>query len=683
MDLSQKLALHRHVKNDSINSKKQLLMSHFNPFDNRKNGLTLEQAIAIENEDLALVKQALEDWHVEGKVSAEPIDKPLQGNEGRVLSIAFSPDGKRLVSGGHDGILRLWDVKSGQAIGGPLLGHKGAVNSVAFSLDGQRLASGSEDMTLRLWDAKSGQPIGSPLQGHAGAVHCVVFSPDGQRLVSGSSDKSLRLWDAKSGKSILTPLQGHDGSVRSVAFSRDGQRLVSVGLDMTLRVWHVRTAQPIGAPLPGTQGKVTSTAFSPDGRRLVSGSEDRTLRLWDAESGQPIGAPLQGHAGAVHCVSFSPDGQRLVSGSEDMTLRLWDAESGQPIGSPLQGHAGAVHCVAFSSDGQRLVSGSSDKNLRLWNVKTGEPQRNWVMSRLMRRYFAVFLSPYFLDETKGPGAKTKLVKRSTSLRSWFSTWSHRPDDHEAADAGQKAFASLLAQTEPTALQAIRSRIEHNIATYSKHLEAESSPSQPVRETAFENYLRGMIVNQLISARRTDARRAGILAGAYEVEGELEADTRQPPGDDEGNSNEKPGEDGSDPEEIEAGATDCNVGPTVAAGTSSNVGDGGEEGEEPEEGAGGQSVWIDGGVSSDVLSREFLRAYEACIKTLSPKAQEIMLATLDMGKGEHFDSDASVIQKVFGVNAESFRKTRQRGFKAALKCLESKGFGPDYLSSVGS
>ena len=301
------------------------------------------------------------------------IGQPLEGHGDSVFSVAFSPDGQRLVSGSDDDTLRLWDANTGAAIGQPLEGHGAWVRSVAFSPDGQRLVSGSWDNTLRLWDANTGAAIGQPLEGHGDAVSSVAFSPDGQRLVSGSWDNTLRLWDANTGAAIGQPLEDHGSSVNSVAFSPDGQRLVSGSDDSTLRLWDANTGAAIGQPLEGHENSVWSVAFSPDGQRLVSGSADNTLRLWDANTGAPIGQPLAGHGSTVNSVAFSPDGQRLVSGSTDHTLRLWDANTGAAIGQPLTGHGGWVNSVAFSPDGQRLVSGSADNTLRLWDANTGAP----------------------------------------------------------------------------------------------------------------------------------------------------------------------------------------------------------------------------------------------------------------------------------------------------------------------
>ena len=159
---------------------------------------------------------------------------------------------------------------------------------MAFSPDGRRIVSGSADKTLRLWEANSGRPIGLPMQGHTEAVNSVAFSPDGRRIVSGAADKTLRLWEGSNGSPIGSPLKGHTARVNTVAFSPNSQSIISGSVDyLSIRRWNSITGQAIGSPLRGHGDSVRTVAFSPDGRLIVSGSDDHTLRFWDASTGKP------------------------------------------------------------------------------------------------------------------------------------------------------------------------------------------------------------------------------------------------------------------------------------------------------------------------------------------------------------------------------------------------------------
>jgi len=292
----------------------------------------------------------------------------LHGNSSTVESVAFSPDGKELASGGDSNTIMFWDVATGQPLGAPLTGHKSYVISVAFSPDGKMLASGSMDNTIILWDVATRQPLGAPLIGHKDSVFSVAFSPDGKTLASGSADKTVILWDVTTRQPLGAPLAGHADYVNSVAFSPDGKTLASGSVDKKIIVWDVATGQPLGAPLIGHKDSVFSVAFSPDGKTLASGSADKTIILWDVTTRQPLGAPLAGHSDTVNSVVFSPDGQTLASGSNDKTILLWNVATRQLLDPPLTGHSGAVRTVAFSPHGEMLASGSDDKNILLWNI---------------------------------------------------------------------------------------------------------------------------------------------------------------------------------------------------------------------------------------------------------------------------------------------------------------------------
>ncbi|KAF8146610.1 WD40-repeat-containing domain protein [Mycena galopus ATCC 62051] len=245
-----------------------------------------------------------------------------------VSALGFSPATSRTAKTYYGSGLMTLGLKSGGRLSWPstdavLNGHKGLVISVAFSLDGTRVVSGSYDNTVCIWDAETQTQIGAPLEGHTSEVSSVAFSPDGTRIVSGSYDNTVRVWDAETQTQIRAPLEGHTSAVTSVAFSPDGTRIVSGSIDNTVHVWDAETQKQIRAPLEGHTSGVTSVAFSPDGR-IVSGSYDNTVRVWDAETQTQIGAPLEGHTNLVTSVAFSPDGTHIVSGSIDNTVHMWD-----------------------------------------------------------------------------------------------------------------------------------------------------------------------------------------------------------------------------------------------------------------------------------------------------------------------------------------------------------------------
>ncbi len=258
-----------------------------------------------------------------GVVKVKPsliVESPLQtltGHSNLVTSVAYSPDGKTLASGG-DKTIKLWAVKTGNLLQ-TFTGHSNLVTSVAYSPDGKTLASASNDNTIKLWAVKTGNLLHT-FTGHSYWVGSVAYSPDGQTLASASNDNTIKLWDVKTGN-LLHTFVGHSNSVWSVAYSPDGQTLASGSRDNTIKLWEVKTGNLLQI-FTGHFHWVTSVAYSPDGKTLASASNDTTIKLWEVKTGNLLQI-FTGHSHWVTSVAYSPDGQTLASGSGDKTIKIW------------------------------------------------------------------------------------------------------------------------------------------------------------------------------------------------------------------------------------------------------------------------------------------------------------------------------------------------------------------------
>jgi WD40 repeat protein len=335
--------------------------------------------------------------HAQDRAKIEIV--PNLSHSSLVTSVAFAPDGARVLSGSDDSTIKLWDTATGALIR-TFEGHSKEVNSVAFSPDGALVLSGSSDKSIKLWDTATGALIRT-FEGHLVAVQSVTFSPDGALVLSGSSDKSIKLWDTATGALIRT-LDGHSKSVHSVAFSPDSRLLLSGSYDKTIKLWDAATGALIRT-FEGHSGPVASVVFSPDSTCVLSGSWDTTIKLWDATTGALI--RTFEHSDRVWSVAFSPDGARVLSGSDDKKIKLWEVATGALT---FQSNIGSVRSVAFSPDGTRVLSGNTFNEVTLWNADLRAPIRTFGNFFTLTRISSVTFSPDGTRVLSGNGDESSL-----------------------------------------------------------------------------------------------------------------------------------------------------------------------------------------------------------------------------------------------------------------------------------
>ena len=292
----------------------------------------------------------------------------LKDDAGRPASIlepvAFSADGTQVVSV-NGKTLELWNAATGQRVRA-FGGHTDDVRSVAVSPDGTRLVSGGDDKTVKLWDVAAGQALRT-FEGHSYGVRAVGISRDGAHIVSGGTDGTVKVWEVATGRLVRTfelnastgwwrTLQRWIGvpsavwtihsNITAVAFSPDGTHVLST-YGKSLNLGNVATGAVVRT-FDGHLGRVKSLTFSPDGTRIVSGGGggsqfleggDTSLRLWDTATGRLLHT-FEGHSAEIASVAFSPDGRRIFSSGRDGTIRIWDPHTHQLLVTMLTTRSG-------------------------------------------------------------------------------------------------------------------------------------------------------------------------------------------------------------------------------------------------------------------------------------------------------------------------------------------------------
>jgi WD40 repeat protein/predicted Ser/Thr protein kinase len=280
-----------------------------------------------------------------------------------VYAVAWSPDGRYVVSGSKDRTAQIWNASTGERTL-VYAGHTREVYSVAWSPPpfDDRIASTSVG-AVHIWSAIKGNCFLQYGEHHS-SVYATAWSPSSFAMASGGEDRKVSLWGTNAGE-VLRWYPDFPGAVRTVAWSNhtNAIRLLIGCEDALLYCWET-TTQGLSLVYRGHKGAVACVAWSPDGQKCVSASTDRTVKIWDVSTGHTL-YTYQGHAGEVYTVAWSPDGTRIASAGRDRVVHVWEAATGKMLYT-YQGHTGGVYTVAWSPDSTCLASAGEDQTVHIW-----------------------------------------------------------------------------------------------------------------------------------------------------------------------------------------------------------------------------------------------------------------------------------------------------------------------------
>ncbi|MDP4029740.1 MAG: TIR domain-containing protein [Gallionella sp.] len=340
------------------------------------------------------------------------LDSPVHS-----MAYAFSPDGKRLLSGGTGHTtaqpntpcdsMRLWDMETGRCLR-TFENYTARIECIAWSADQRLAVTASSDKTARLWDVESGRCL-HVLEGHTNYVFGVALSGDQRFALSCSFDLTIRIWDVQSGQCVRVLLD-HKGFVRNAMWSSDQCYILSCGDDNTVRLWDAVSGRCLRV-FEGHTNWVISVAWSPDQRFALSGSCDKTMRLWDVESGRCLRV-FEGHTSNVEYIAWNANQRFAISGSPDKTVRLWDVESGQCL-QVLEGHTNHIRSLAWCADQRYAFSGGMENDVRVWDLS------EFVTATRMQHGVAT-TSQNVPDQVQYTNAKVLLVGESSAGKTGLS-----------------------------------------------------------------------------------------------------------------------------------------------------------------------------------------------------------------------------------------------------------------------
>jgi WD40 repeat protein len=327
--------------------------------------------VAFSPDGKLVVSGGYDTWiHVFDIASGKEL-RTLRGQNTQIFDLAFSPDGKALASVGNDGIVHRWDPNTGKELRLP--GDMDEVREVAFMPDGKLMVTGGRgEPAIRVWELASGKEVRGMVAAAGIASHSIngmALAPNGKLLASAGVDRTVRLWDPATAKE----LQKIPVAAATLAFTPDSKTLASIGFGPLVHLWDAATGKELRSWKADAAG-VSMLAYAPDGKLLATLGQDRQVRLWDPITAQEV--RVLGKANTfARTLLFSPDGHILAAPGEQPGLHLWEVATGKEI--PLaKGVGGSGNPLAFSADGQ-LIASSIATQITIWELASGKELCGW------------------------------------------------------------------------------------------------------------------------------------------------------------------------------------------------------------------------------------------------------------------------------------------------------------------
>ncbi len=424
----------------------------------------------LTSQELGLLKIWI-DQGAQGEVlgiAAAPEWQPLPVRVNPIYAVAMAPNGDFLAASRGNQIFiyhvpaemligRLTDLEMAKtgAYERPPMAHFDLVQSLAFSPDGQWIASGGY-RTVKLWRRQD--PVRkAELPKAEGMVTATARSSDGSMVAVAEDNGKIRLIELATG-TVRQTLVGHEGPVHGVRFSSDGTQLISGGADQTYRIWNTTEGKEIAKT--ATSSPVTAVAFAVEDTQVVTAEEDNVIRTWavdaakgdssSVESAKPL-KELTGHTARITDLAVMPSvTTHIISSSEDTTVRRWDVNGGNLIRQ--FGHGGPVLAIAIRPDGKRIGSVSGNGTSKLWDPDTGQQivqldDTTSLKNKVNRRTLTVAIGKRRVDNAKkdvAEAAKRKTAEQDSAKKAAENVTKSEEDLQKKAEAAKKPEEEKLA-----------------------------------------------------------------------------------------------------------------------------------------------------------------------------------------------------------------------------------------------